>query len=837
MSYYPKLKSVFIADRLKKKFGEISICPITTVIAPVGYGKTTAINWWSKRQMKNHPDNIILRQIISTDSICDFWSSFSNLIKKYPPLDEEIKASGYPKDAKTICNFVQILEGVLSNSIREVYYIIDDLNIIDKNHLRPLLVYLSCNMPENLHLIVMSRDEIFSQEEKMRLGNFLCDIGIGDLRLESNEVNIYARHCELKASKDELEDLANFSEGWISMIYLNFKSYIQTGTWFFNSEDYLSLIDDLLFGPLTERTREFLILLSISPEFTKGQAIYMWPDSDAQEILESLTKENAFIRKDEKGIYRYHHILHQFSRQKFYEKAQSYQKENYSKLGCWYLSIEEYNNSYYAFFKAKDWDGLFTSIERDRLISFNREKKEDICQWLRECPEEVIIKYPSAITTCMVEMFAINNILELKRLRTLFLRSLEDNEALRDEERNNLLGDGEVAESFLAYNDISAMADYYRRANLLLNRTSLSIDKGAPWTFSAPSVFMMYHRTVGGAIRENEEMKECMPYYYRISDGHGSGGEYSFQAGLFYERGEIIDADISNRIALANAKTKNQYSLMLNSKLLSMRMAVFMGDRDQIVSYIKFCRPWLIEKKQDALINTLDMGLSYIYSLLEHPEAAPKWIYQGSLSEVNIGFPALPMLHTFYNHLLLAKKEWVEVIARKSECEEINAISSSLMCKIYLEIHQAAALEKINKHENALIELTRALDMAVPDSILMPFVESERYIGGLLGELREKGLYMEFIDYTLYLSEKFRKGKEKIQWEHWNEHENYGLSQRELLIAKLAAQRKTNLEIAQELHLAEGTIRNQLTHIFDKLNISGSVKNKRTRLENIIKMK
>lgn len=51
-------------------------------------------------------------------------------------------------------------------------------------------------------------------------------------------------------------------------------------------------------------------------------------------------------------------------------------------------------------------------------------------------------------------------------------------------------------------------------------------------------------------------MKECMPYYYQVSDGHGSGAEYGFQAELFYERGEIIDADISNRMAMIKAELK-----------------------------------------------------------------------------------------------------------------------------------------------------------------------------------------------------------------------------------------------------------------------------------------
>ena len=57
------------------------------------------------------------------------------------------------------------------------------------------------------------------------------------------------------------------------------------------------------------------------------------------------------------------------------------------------------------------------------------------------------------------------------------------------------------------------------------------------------------------------------------------------------------------------------------------------------------------------------------------------------------------------------------------------------------------------------------------------------------------------------------------------------MSERELEIAKLAARRLTNREIADKLHLAEGTVKNQLSRIFEKLEINGDSKNKRLKLE------
>ncbi len=837
MNYNLRLNQIYITERLKRRLDEINRHPVTTIIAPMGFGKTTAIDWWAKKQVKKEKDAIILRQMIVTNSITDFWMGLCRVFKKYPILEEQMKALGFPKDPRSISIFAELLEDTFAEGDIPIYLIIDDLYILRQQEILPLVIFLSRTMTEKFHIIFLSRNQIFGEEDKMRLGNLLCEITVEDLRLKDQELHAYAKYCEIKADKEEIQELSELCEGWISMIYLNFKSYVQNGTWLSNTEDIFTLINRILLDPLPEKSREFLILCGMTEEFTKNQAIYLWKNEEAIKLLESLTKNNAFITKNDSGIYRYHHMLQQCTRQKFSEKPEDYRKENYSRLGHLYIKSGEYIKAYYTFYKAKDWNGIFTTIEKDKLKSLNAEHSHDLFKWIKECPEGIILKHPSAITPTMLKMFSFHNIPELKRMKMLLLKSLEQDKVLTQEEKNNLLGDAEVSESFLSYNNISAMSAYHRRANALLSRTSLSVDPRGAWTFSAPSVFMMYHRTVGGADKENEEMKECMPYYYQISDGHGNGSEYSFLADLCYERGQITEADISNRMAMAAAKRKNQFSVMINSRILSMRMAVLKGAIEEIKNCSEDCREWLLREKQYTLINTLEISQGFIYSLLEHPESSPKWFLEGRLSEALVMFPAMPMLHTYYNQLLLAKSEWTEVVARSDDCKSIYGVYNNVMCQIWLHIQLSAALEKLNKHTEALDELKHALDMAVPDRIIMPFAESEVYIGDLLKEIKKRNIFVEEIDNIESLSKEFKKGKEKIQEKYWGKYEDYGLSKREMEIAKLAALRKTNMEIAEELHLAEGTVRNQLSRIFDKLNIGGGTKNKRMKLEELLKIK
>jgi LuxR family maltose regulon positive regulatory protein len=123
----------------------------------------------------------------------------------------------------------------------------------------------------------------------------------------------------------------------------------------------------------------------------------------------------------------------------------------------------------------------------------------------------------------------------------------------------------------------------------------------------------------------------------------------------------------------------------------------------------------------------------------------------------------------------------------------------------------------------------------MPDKFLMPFAENTPYISRQLMELKEDNEYAEYVDKIFKLSELVQSGKNKILSKYFEKRADYGLSERELEIAELAAQRMTSAEIAKMLHLSSGTVRNHLSRIYDKMGISGTQKNKRLELEKLLK--
>ena len=64
MSQYPHLNSTYISPRLQSALCQIGSHAITTIIAPMGYGKSTAVKWWQQHEARQIPDACILRQLV-----------------------------------------------------------------------------------------------------------------------------------------------------------------------------------------------------------------------------------------------------------------------------------------------------------------------------------------------------------------------------------------------------------------------------------------------------------------------------------------------------------------------------------------------------------------------------------------------------------------------------------------------------------------------------------------------------------------------------------------------------------------------------------------------------
>ena len=68
------LNTIYISERLQESLRPISRSALTTVVAPMGYGKTTAVNWYLAERTKAETLKVI-RISVYSDNFAIFWKS------------------------------------------------------------------------------------------------------------------------------------------------------------------------------------------------------------------------------------------------------------------------------------------------------------------------------------------------------------------------------------------------------------------------------------------------------------------------------------------------------------------------------------------------------------------------------------------------------------------------------------------------------------------------------------------------------------------------------------------------------------------------------------------
>lgn len=130
------------------------------------------------------------------------------------------------------------------------YIFIDDFHLLKNKHIANFFGCLAKRLPENIHLILASRDRIFSDASLLLLGRNLYQINVDQLRLNRSEIGIYARRCGIMLNESSLEILSDSSEGWFSAVYLNLCVYLKEGEFANHRSDIYRMFAAAMILPL-----------------------------------------------------------------------------------------------------------------------------------------------------------------------------------------------------------------------------------------------------------------------------------------------------------------------------------------------------------------------------------------------------------------------------------------------------------------------------------------------------------------------------------------------------------------------------------------------------------
>lgn len=807
---------LYFHERITKAVKEIADYPLSIVEAPMGYGKTTAI----RELLAQNKVNVLWLRVHDS-SISSFWRGFCNIFSEYDAArSQSLLQLQFPYDGVSMGTAVNILADIElpANSV----IVIDDYHLAECAETNSFLEFLTTSEMTDLHIILTLRFTGFPSLEELKLKGFLYHIEREALELLPSDITAYYRQCGIKLKAQEAEELYALTEGWISALYLIMMNYSKEG---YNShiKDIYQLFDKVVYTPLPEVYKDFLLSMSILDGFTINQAACIWKGKDPAELIDAMVEKNTFIAYDaaEKTYY-LHSMLKSFLKEKLEKKDSLYRETLYKSAARWYLENRGYLSSMGFSYLSGDFDSLMKAIELDKGHSLNSEYKEQLIRYFAECPREIKQKYPYAMLLYMRRLFTFNEIELFKRACGEFMMNLQTMGGIDEAYKTRLLGEYELVLSFTGYNDIEKMSEYHQRACKLLDTPSSILDGSASWTFGSPSVLYMFYRKSGELEKEVQIIRTAMPFYYQITNSHGKGAELVMEAERHFYIGDFENAEILAHSAYQTSYTASQSGIAICAAFLLIRLALIKGDFSTALPSLNKMREEIISSKWYLFVHTLDMCEAYIYSCLGIADRIPAWITRGEFKNTRLFFPTMAYLNIVYGRVLLINGEYLKLIGSSEHFIRMASIFPNPLGQIHTYIYLAAAHNKIFRQKDALEALQKGLDIAMPDKLYMPFVENCDYIKPLLEELYRQDSCREHIRRILELYSSYRLAVEQIKGEYFAEGKP-ALTEREMQIAQLVTEGLSNKEIGQRLYISPNTVKTLLKSIFEKLKINSRV--------------
>ena len=818
------LNTIYISERLQESLRPISRCAMTTVVAPMGYGKTTAVNWYLGERAKAETLHIIRISVYSAN-LAIFWKSTQEAFARagFPFLREY----PCPTDAAGGGLLVDDLCHALSGEA-PCYLFIDDFHLLTDKRASLFLCMLANRLPANVHLIVASRDRFLPAAEAVRLGARVYQIGTEQLRLNHTELAVYAHRCGTELSDAQVESLLYSSEGWFSAVYLNLRTLSERGVLPSRHSDIYATFTAAMIDPLPEKQREFLAVMGLADEFTVEMAQAVTGDADAEQLLSMLTEQNAFVTRLPDGMsYRFHHMMKACAERSFLTMAQETQRLYWERFGLWYEQHRQYLHAIAAYQKSENYDALLRVIRSDAGILLASLKPEVVLDALDKCPAETLKAYPFAILVLMRRMFTWRQIPKMLELKALLLTAIEEHPELSAEERGNLLGECDLILSFLCYNDIRAMSRLHRSASAQMSRPAISIQSSGGWTFGSPSVLMMFYRAPGALESALAEMDECMPHYYKVTNHHGQGAETIMRAEALFCQGRFTDAHIELERAYAQIRESGQVNMALCCDFLSWRLSLH-ADVEQRYTFAERYAD-LLRYHDASWLNLWSATSAYYHALRGETDKIPEVFSQHCLSDINMLAPGKPMMEMIENQVYLAQGAYAKVVGRSAGLLAVCEAMHYALVALHVRIQTAAAYARLGKPEEARAELKKALSDAEPDGFVMPFVENYGFLQPLLAQEIKSELIAKIAGLGEAAGARSAASARPAAFA--------ALTPREFEIVELMTQRLSNREIAERLYLSEGSVKQYVNQIYSKLHIEGDTRTKRKQLAGLAAQK
>lgn len=314
----PKRRQALVSrPRLIERLNAGIDSKLILISAPAGFGKTTLVTDWIT-SIKRPVAWLSLDEGDNDPALClEYLIAALRQIK--PRIGSSalrLFRSSQQFPAKTI--LTDLINEIHLHSSHFVL-VLDDYHVIKNKSINGALDYLLENLPQNMHLVIMTRSDPPIHLSHLRGRAQLTELRAVDLRFNTQEVGEFLNQVmNLNLTHEEIASLDARSQGWIAglqMAAISLKGRTDTAQFIAafsgSNRNIMDYLFEEVFDQQTEDIQSFLQQTSILEELTGSLCDAVTGRNNSNTILENMKKANLFVLSldDDGRWYRYHPLF------------------------------------------------------------------------------------------------------------------------------------------------------------------------------------------------------------------------------------------------------------------------------------------------------------------------------------------------------------------------------------------------------------------------------------------------------------------------------------------------------------------------------------------------
>ena len=378
-----------------------AIAPLTTIVAPVGYGKTTLLARWAEADSRpfawvaldGRDDDalVLLRSIVAA-------------IHRVEPVSSDVFDALSGPGGSTWSTRVPRVGGALAALERPLVLALDDLHAVANPACLDVLAELVRYVRAGSQIAITSRDDPTLPVARWRAQGSVNEVGVRDLRLDEHEARLLLAAAGVELDDGEISDLTERTEGWPAGLYLAALS-MQAGARrspsledFTGGDRFVAQYFHLeLLSRLSEAEAHFLKRTSILERMSGPLCDAVLETTGSAHTLARLESTNGFVVPlDRRGEwFRYHQLFRELLRNELERSEPGVARALNTRAMAWCVAndLPEEAVGYGQAAGEKDTvAGLIDALSPPLYYDGRMETAEE---WLRWFSDEELVHYPA----------------------------------------------------------------------------------------------------------------------------------------------------------------------------------------------------------------------------------------------------------------------------------------------------------------------------------------------------------------------------------------------------------------------------------------------------------